>query len=64
MSLLHPEGVKPKEDFREQPNLDLQWVLRVMDARDRVSLEDLVNANPGKTVVLPSENMGYVPNGD
>lgn len=42
-------------------DLDLQYALAVMDARERVELWDLMDERPGERVVVGSGRMGYVP---
>ena len=42
-------------------DMDMAYVNAINDAKDRVALWDLIEANPGKAVTLPSGLMGYVP---
>lgn len=42
-------------------DFDMRYALEILDARDRLTLAALIEANPGKVVTLFSENMGFVP---
>ncbi len=56
---IRPRNYHPWEGWGE---FDMQWALSVWDARERVQLEELANANPGQNVRLPNDSMGYCPN--
>lgn len=46
----------------EYPDFDIPYAIAVFDAKERVQLMDLIEANPGKIVRHPNGRMGYVPN--
>jgi hypothetical protein len=42
-------------------DFDMAYANAVWDARERVELWDLIDANPGQSVVTGSGRMGWVP---
>lgn len=53
-----------KEPFNRlgATDLDLEYLLRIWDAKERVILEDLANSKPGQIVHSLNGQWGYVPN--